>query len=181
MNPDDHNLLLTAVDIFSGKQPHRNVGKWEYINSGVFVTAYFQMPPISENVWCCMSNGEYDGSQSVLHNTLDSAKICATLDTRRFKAHNPAIFEVTILVPRSKWRLVHKLSNGQWDISRNHKQAIHAQIGNHSGVYLPNVWNEHPEWDSLTLIQSLVKKVGDTGEPIIHEIGIYNISDTGSF
>lgn len=41
---EDHNLLHTAIDVFSGQSIPRNVGKWSEVKAGTFVTAYFQKP-----------------------------------------------------------------------------------------------------------------------------------------
>src|SRR4051812_34112067 len=61
---------------------------WIVLQSTVFVTAYFDKPYISQNVWCCMSNGKYETNESVLMNTINSAKICATRDDRTISAPN---------------------------------------------------------------------------------------------
>jgi hypothetical protein len=179
---EDHNLLQTAIDVFSNRVIHRDVGKWSSLHSGVFVTAYFQMPLISENVWCCMSNGEYNGVNSVVENVIQSAQICKTEDSRRFQAPKPNYFEITVLVPRQQWRLVSRLPNGQWDISRERYRAINVSVSGRSAIYLPSVWEERPEWDSATLISELVQKAGgdSNDEIIVHEIGVYDISDRGS-
>ena len=179
---EDQNLLSTVIDVFANRSIPRDIGKWGSIYSGTFVTAYFQKPFISENVWCCMSNGEYDGVNTVLQNVIESANICVTEDPRRSRASAPKYFEVSVLTPRSEWRLVNRLPNDGWDISRERHRTIHVNAGGRSAIYLPSVWDERPEWDAATLIRELVEKSGGSlqDEVIIHEIGTYDISEEGS-
>jgi hypothetical protein len=176
----DQALLQTAIDVFLGRQVNRNVGEWATRKGGVFVTSYIQMPPTSRNVWCCMSNGEYDGKRTVLDNVVQSAYICLTTDPRRSSAPIPHYFEVTILAVRKGWRPVEQLSNGQWELYRDRHRAICVQTLESSAIYLPTVWDERPDWDSKTLIEKLTEKAGGGAETTVYEIGVYDITHSGS-
>ena len=176
----DLNLLQLAKDIIIHKKSVKvlEYGKWNQIHAGSFITAYKDknQGPISENVWCCMSNGEYVGRKNVVTNVIESAKICATKDSRR-TSKRPQMFAIDILSPKNRWKKV-KISQ----MNRNKNQSIFVELTNgSSGVYLPTVWRERPDWSANTLIRELSRKAGGTNNVAnIYEIPTYEITETGS-
>src|SRR5688572_7018438 len=94
---DDQNLLLLVKNIIlNNKIISINTGRWQYFKARVFVTAYKEPNNTkSSNVWCCMSSGS--PSTSVHDNTIESAKVCGTLDPRRTSIP-PKEFHVTVLL-----------------------------------------------------------------------------------
>jgi hypothetical protein len=157
---DDRELLEVARSIlFRSAQtsPISENNRWRSIRAGAFVTAYHRLPPNSSNVYCCMSNGEYDGKQTVVQNVMESAERCRDLDARRGSASIPPLttyWEVSILRPRSEWTRVNSLD----ELKRSSHDSIYVNLGAGSAVYLPSVWNERPSWSSSELVLSLAAK-----------------------
>jgi AMMECR1 domain-containing protein len=185
ISPENDSALLAAaraVLVGSEQQALRwraQAGAWVtgQLLSGTFVTAYKRLPPTSQNVWCCMSNGEYDGVRTVFDNLLESARICATRDSRRTPGTTPNYVEVTVLAPRKRWRHVQRS-----DLSRDRGRAISVSVNGQSAIFLPSVWNEEPQWTPEVLIQNLAQKAAGapaTGSSIqVFEIPVYVVSET---
>ena len=173
----DKSLLLLAKSIILNKPINTlDFGRWNNIKSGSFVTAYRKPNDISsENVWCCMSNGEYSAINLVPQNVEESAKICATRDSRRTN-QQPKMFAVDILSPKSRWR---KVTVAQLDRNKNLTISVELLDGS-SAIYLPSVWNERPEWTATVLIENLTRKAGASNVKDIYEIDTYEITETGS-
>jgi hypothetical protein len=151
------SVILT--DDIVGKSP--DAGRWRtQWRGGVFVTAYQTAHNArSANVWCCMSNGNYDGSATVWSNLVESAAICRDKDSRRTE-EAPQEFEVTVLKPRSDWRRVRPQ-----DMMRSRHRTIGLQAVDRMtnqklgfAIYLPSVWDEEEKWTADDLILSLTRK-----------------------
>lgn len=162
---------------------------WAHLRAGVFVTMYFDRPFISDHVWCCMSNGEYDGVRTVVENATESLRICRSVDSRRSRAPKPRYQELTILARRVNWQPVNDLEQ---DLLRSQNYAINVTYvtSGQSAIYLPSVWNERPEWSSTEVIRSLTEKaLGnlqlDTttntwrDNIVVHKIPVYEIDPSG--
>lgn len=181
-------LLEGARRVIAGEDPNRVLASlagssWDGISAGAFITVYLGPERTSDNVWCCMSNGEYDGHNSVLHNVVASAQICRSEDPRRSRSANtPTTFvEITLLKPRPWRRVITQ------QLDRRRQRAIHLQIGYRSAIYLPSVWDEESTWTPDQLVQSLAAKalgrrVFDTElqRAIISEIDVFEILHDGS-
>lgn len=164
----EHKLLGRNTNM-SGTE--LSLGQWSHLPGGVFITGYKRkdQPLTSENVWCCMSNGEYDGKQSVYQNAVESIRICRERDSRR--THQlPETYEITVLAPKP-WRQV-----GMNELHCGRHRAISVTVGGRSAVYLPSVWYERPDWSAEEFIASLVEKAGgEEGDVMIYEIDVYAI------
>lgn len=124
---------------------------WHDLRAGTFVTAYYNEPYTSKNVWCCMSNGIHDRSKTVYENALLSANVCTT-DQRTKVAPTYVHLEVSVLAPRDQW-----IKSG--DILRDEHYTIYIEAkGGRGAFYLPSVWDEEEDWTSYDLITSLKKK-----------------------
>lgn len=148
---------------------------WCDVRSGAFVTAYKALPPSSENVWCCMSNGQYGSDRPLLANVIDSAVICATQDSRRTQ-QLPVASEVCGFAPKSLW--IDRSVDGS-DLCRSLQRAIMVQTDNgRSAVYLPEVWDERPEWSGRDLIDNLTRKAGGRSSHVdrVMEIPCYVVA-----
>ena len=124
--------------------------------AGSFVTLYADAtePYSGDDVWCCMSNGQYDSSTDAWHNVIESAGICRGDDPRR-TTFEPQAVEVTLLSPKP-WRLIRDYAR---ELSRDRHRAISVTVdGRRSAIYLPSVWNEHREWSASELRRQLVLK-----------------------
>ena len=161
---------------------------WRSLQAGCFITVYGEMPPISENVWCCMSNGEYDGRQSAAQNVVESAQVCASRDSRRHRFEKEPRFEtdtdVTLLAPRDLWIHLGAPSKAVKVMQRSKGRSFYVQTSHSAGaVYLPSVWNEQKDWTAGDLLRNLTQKAGrdkntdDDGgaEPQVFEIASYTI------
>jgi len=70
----DRDTLVNAARDAILKKPATGTSKhaakistfWSGVHAGAFATAYRALPPTSENVWCCMSNGNYDRPRAAL-------------------------------------------------------------------------------------------------------------------
>lgn len=162
----------------------RGVGRWAAVAGGTFVTAYSELPPTSDRVWCCMSNGEYGGASSVAENARRSAAVCATRDPRRSRSPDFASTEVTVLSPRSRWRAIASL--GQLD--RRRRRAVVAELAPLAfAVYLPSVWDERPDWSASRLVSELKDKAlgsshraaAPAGPWSVYEVDVYQIDPLG--
>lgn len=154
------------------KSEEPNLDKfWQNINAGTFVTAYKKFKPTSENVWCCMSNGVYDASQTVEQNIKQSAHACATRDTRVDKSVIPVAFEVNIFAPRHLWVLLGTSRSAAQKMQRDLQRAFMVQTNDGlSAVYLPDVWNQYAHWTAHELIENLSRKAGGTTAQDVSEV-----------
>jgi len=188
---DDSELLKLASSIVLIDQPstennNAKSNKWKKIHGGVFVTAYNHTTDFtSENVWCCMSNGEYNGLQSVWDNTKSSANICKTRDSRTMNNGEPKIIHVTILKPKNGWRRIPYDSLLSM-MSADRYRAIQLNINKQSAFYLPSVWKENPTWSIWDLLKSLGRKatgrnitLHDLRESMVWEVDCYEIEEKG--
>lgn len=173
---NNNDLLQHVMGIFIGKTHFSNIkNKWKNIQGGTFITAYKDKPLTSENVWCCMSNGNYNKG-NVFDNSIESANICRTRDSRR-TSEQPKYFEISILVPKYRWRKI-PIALANILLQRNRKRTI-AIIGetNKMAIYLNSVWNERLQWSVFDLIDNLKEKAGISSNEqfTIYEIDCYNI------
>lgn len=152
---------------------------WTEYSGGVFVTGFKDANKklTSDNVWCCMSNGEYDGKQSVWINTQEAIQNCLSYDSRRTN-NNPETYEISILTPRSNWR---KVVN--FNILCNNYRSICVKSGDNFAIYLPSVWYEFSHWTARELVENLMKKAKIKSEDKVevYEIGTYTILSHVSF
>jgi len=166
-------------------------GIWNTLKSGTFVTIYFNIPFISENVYCCMSNG-ISNDKVVVGNVIESSKVCVLDDSRTSRSSNPKFVEITVLAAPKRWR---PIPNWSQNISRERHRTIHLsatdiRTGHHLGsaVYLPTVWNERPDWSAVDLINSLAEKATDEtitdlqdhANVVVSEIDSYTITQNTS-
>lgn len=154
MNLDSKQLLkLAEYYVLNPSEDIKvpNLGRWEYMRNGVFVTAY-NGGYAPGNLWCCVSNGNFD--DTVKNNVIGSSILC-TQDPRRHGI--PDTFEITIMQKPSLWKKVGSL--GTLDRRR---QRVIVIIGdkNQRTFFLPSVWNENPEWTARYLINQLERKGG---------------------
>lgn len=142
---------------------------WRSIPAGAFVTVYKALPPSSENVYCCMSNGDYVPHNSVLANIHQSAEICTTKDSRRFGGGAPIANELCLFAPRAVWLPLGLRAAAIGKMRADKQRALLVEITESNddaesrrsqAVYLPDVWNERPEWSAAQLIDSLTEKAG---------------------
>lgn len=173
MKKDDYRLLELAKNVLLNKPIMEDENnKWNNIRKGVFITAYYKPEPLSKNVWCCMSNGDYDGKYSVIYNVIQSAKICKTHDSRTKKGQidENSLFEITILDTRNNWKQV------SIDELSNENKAISIASNGKSAIYLPSVWNEYSNWSAQELVMNLLQKADiTTNNYTIHTIDVYEI------
>lgn len=139
-------------------------GRWTQVGSGgIFVTTYFASPFVSRHVYCCMSNGEMNGTQSAWDNTVASAHICVESDPRATSDRVPLreSTEVSVLQVRSNWTEV-PLSQTNVVLKPNATQAVcvETELGNHA-YYLPSVWLENQDWTAADFLTSLAHKADD--------------------
>lgn len=162
--------------------------KWMTQYSGVFVTAYKDIHGglTSRNVWCCMSNGNYDNKKSVWTNAVECSRLCQTQDDRR-TPDKPAFITISIFLhPQKHWREVLYPYN---DLKREFHKSVQVQVLNstsagnqwRTAIYLPSVWDERANWTSKTLVQNLIAKalrkssVKEINVSSIHDIRVYSI------
>lgn len=176
----DNAYLVRAVRaaVLSKRLPESKTETyWHHLNAGTFITAYrSKANKKSENVWCCMSNGEYEGRQSVWQNAIKSAEICATQDDRR-TSNAPEMVEVTVLQRRKDWKPIQQPK----DLSRERSRAVALQHNNHFAIFLPAVWNQYKSWTPSILVSELAAKAGldNADGATIYEIGVYEINEYG--
>lgn len=196
------NLLQHVVNVFKSSNNSKSNNynsndfqsnnKWKNIQGGTFITAYKNKPFSSANVWCCMSNGNYNDG-NVFDNSIESANICNTRDSRR-TSEKPKFFEISILVPRYRWRKIPiALANNLLHHNRKRTIAIVGKTNNKMAIYLNSVWNERPQWSAIDLINNLKEKAGISlneqfinkkfinDQFTIYEIDCYTIFDDGRF
>jgi AMMECR1 domain-containing protein len=183
LNKYDQELVSIARDVIE-KGATRFLGSWENpwknVKAGVFITAYKTKNDLtSENVWCCMSNGEYKGKQSVWQNVLQAAKICATKDSRRTTSI-PGHIEISILNTEDQWKLV---KNPIDDLKQQKHKSIYIEDGEWSAIYLPSVWDERSKiWSAQDLLLNLGEKAGlpswQAGD--VYEIDTWEINEEHS-
>lgn len=125
---------------------------WKDLKGGVFVTAYYNKPYISSNVWCCMSNGIYDRTATVYNNALSSATVCLS-DSRTKVSPTYVNLEVSVLAPRDQW-----IKNPNILAEEHYTIYIEDNKTNRKAFYLPSVWSEETDWSPKDLITSLRKK-----------------------
>lgn len=111
---------------------------WLDIKSGVFITCYFNEPYVSRNVWCCVSNENFDNSKSVYQNAIHSCMLAIT-DSRTKLSPDYIRIEIAVLAPKDKWIKSH-------DLKIEDNCTICIQSDDNHAFFLPNVWSEHPDW-----------------------------------
>lgn len=137
---------------------------WRNVRAGVFVTMYRQLPPSSRNIYCCMSNGDYWPRNSLRTNIDESTHICKTRDDRRLRGGPPIAYEIALFAPRLLWLPLGPPSEAASKMRREKQRAFLFQLGeggDERAVYLPEVWDERPDWSATDLLVSLADKAAN--------------------
>ena len=186
MNKADANLRDYAfrliIDELLGKKQKISVksfGAWKNIHADLFVTAYNRPnDTTSANVWCCYSNGDPEGINTVLDNLKGAVRSCLLLDTRHKPLDSPEIVppaevDLTILAPRKRWKHIIDIKS----LKRERRRALYVKTLYGSAFYIPSVWDERLDWNSTDIIRSLAHKAGGNLDSIteIYEVPVYEI------
>jgi AMMECR1 domain-containing protein len=173
MNSENISLLkLAASVVLKESMEPLDYGIWSKIQAGVFVTAYVNVANHS-GLWCCYSNGEYTGKQTVVQNVEEAAIACR--GDRRRRKEPPNLFEVTILAPRARW-----LPQTLETLETIKEQAIALiKEDGQPVIYLPSVWKENKKWDAETLERNLKAKAGVTNRRPLMSVPVYIIHTDG--
>lgn len=147
---------------------------WQNLHAGSFVTAYKKVPPSSSNVWCCMSNGNYDDPSSIVDHIIESSFICSTRDPRVDKLVKPIAFEVCLLSPKKLWRDLGNGITAPERMKRDLQRAFQVTtINGSNAIYLPDVWNEFKHWSAEDLLTHLAQKAKSN---ILNITNVYEIT-----
>lgn len=163
--------LLTGTDNADDTDHIGDENRWLEENGDVFVTGYKKpCNTKSENVWCCYSNGDRKGENTVVENLFGASETCRTIDPRRTN-QLPAEVELTILAPEARWEKIDDISN----LSQKRGRALYVLTTSGSAFYIPSVWNERPDWTPKQIINSLANKAGGGDILTVYEVPVYEI------
>ncbi len=162
--------LLSLID----RENARVMPFWRDIHAGVFVTIYKRLPPSSENVYCCMSDGDYEPLNTLRDNIVKSAAICKTRDSRRIGG-TPVAHELSLFAPLRLWRHLGNGERAKDEMVRAQQRAFMVRVANSRAVYLPDVWDERPSWSASSLLKNLTKKAGAAIDTSLRDIEVYEI------